>query len=63
MKKIAAYLGALLLIISSSVAFAGVRLPAIFGDNMVLQRNVKVPIWGWAEIGEKVEIGFMGKNL
>jgi sialate O-acetylesterase len=62
MKKIAAYLGAFLLVISSSAAFAGVRLPAIFGDNMVLQRNVKVPIWGWAEIGEKVEVGFMGKT-
>jgi sialate O-acetylesterase len=62
MKKITSYLGILILVITSSMAFAGVRLPAIFGDNMVLQRNVKVPIWGWAEIGEKVEVGFMGKT-
>lgn len=51
-----------MLAISSTAAFAGVRLPAIFGDNMVLQRNIKVPIWGWAEIGEKVQIVFMGKT-
>jgi len=56
------YLGIIMLLLSSSMAFAGVRLPAIFGDNMVLQRNIRVPVWGWAEIGEKVEIEFMGKT-
>jgi sialate O-acetylesterase len=61
---IAAVTGCLtvLLLAASSTVFAGVRLPAIFGDNMILQRNIKVPIWGWAEIGEKVEVTFMGKT-
>jgi sialate O-acetylesterase len=31
-----------------------VRLPAIFGDHMVLQRDTKAPIWGWADPGESV---------
>ncbi len=30
------------------------RLPAIFGDHMVLQRNTPLPIWGWAPPGEEV---------
>ncbi|MDB5117387.1 MAG: 9-O-acetylesterase [Mucilaginibacter sp.] len=53
---------AIFLLLSGSAVFAGVRLPAIFGDNMVLQRNIKVPIYGWAEIGEKIQIDFMGKT-
>ena len=37
-------------------AIADVTLPAVISDNMVLQRGRKVPIWGWAEPGEKVKI-------
>ena len=29
---------------------------------MVLQRDVKVPVWGWAAKGEKVNITFAGKK-
>lgn len=39
-------------------AFANVRLPKIFGDNMVLQRNKQIPVWGWADAGEQVTIQF-----
>jgi sialate O-acetylesterase len=39
-------------------SLADVRLPAVIGDNMVLQQDMEVPIWGWAEAGEKVEIQF-----
>lgn len=35
-------------------AGADVRLPRIFGDNMLLQRGVEAPIWGRADPGEKV---------
>ncbi len=34
----------------------------IFSDNMVLQRGVQVPIWGTANIGEKVSIEFAGQK-
>jgi len=33
-----------------------VKLPAIIGDNMVLQRNSQVPIWGWADPGEEIRV-------
>jgi sialate O-acetylesterase len=36
---------------------ADVRLPAVIGDNMVLQRGEKVSIWGWADPGEEVTAG------
>jgi sialate O-acetylesterase len=37
-------------------AFSNVSLPSIFSDNMVLQRNAEVKIWGWAKPGEVVKI-------
>lgn len=37
-------------------AYSNVRLPAIFGDHMVLQRESDVKIWGWALPFEKVDI-------
>ena len=41
---------------------AAVRLPALVGDHMVLQRDAPVPVWGWAEPGEKVSVTFRGKT-
>jgi sialate O-acetylesterase len=45
-----------LLLLNVLPATADVRLPAIFGDGMVLQQKAKAPIWGWAEPGEKIYI-------
>lgn len=44
--------------IMSSFSFADVRLPNVFGDNMVLQRDKPIPIWGWADKNEKITIQF-----
>ncbi|HYO21362.1 MAG TPA: sialate O-acetylesterase [Flavisolibacter sp.] len=35
---------------------AQIKLPAIISDNMVLQQNSKVALWGWASPGEKVTV-------
>jgi len=43
-------------LISAGPARAEVRVPSIFGDNMVLQRNVELPVWGQAAAGEKVTV-------
>lgn len=37
-------------------ARAEVRLPHVFGDNMVLQAHARVPVWGWADPGEEVHV-------
>ena len=43
-------------------ARADVRLPAVIGDHMVLQQGMKIPIWGWAEPGEKVTVKVGGRS-
>jgi len=41
---------------------AQTRLPAIIGDNMVLQRGIPAPVWGWAAAGEKISVVFENKT-
>ncbi len=43
-------------------ARADVRLPAIFSDHAVLQSAKAVPVWGWADAGEKIEVSFAGQT-
>ncbi len=38
------------------VARAGVTLSSAFGGGMVLQQAMPLPIWGWADAGEKVSV-------
>ena len=45
-----------LLFMISNSAFANVTLPNIFSDNMVLQRNAEVTIWGFANPQEEIII-------
>jgi sialate O-acetylesterase len=52
----------LLIISLSSVAYCNVKLPALISDGMVLQRDNKINIWGWASKGEKITIKFIGKT-
>lgn len=42
-------------------AGAQLRLPRFFSDGMVLQRNAKNPVWGWATPGETVYVSLNGK--
>jgi len=37
-------------------ASADVILPHIIGSNMVLQRDMPLPVWGWADPGETVTV-------
>lgn len=37
-------------------ASAAVKLPAIIGDNMVLQQGEAVPVWGWDDPGTEVTV-------
>lgn len=40
---------------------AMVSLPNMFSNNMVLQRGIKIPVWGKADAGEKITVS-MGNN-
>jgi sialate O-acetylesterase len=47
-------------VLQASVSVGRVRLPSLVGDNMVLQRDAKIALWGWANPGEEVRINFHG---
>ncbi len=44
--------------ICTGVARAEVKLAAVFSDHAVFQRDRAVPVWGTADVGEKVEVIF-----
>lgn len=43
-------------------SYAAVKLPSIFTDHMVLQRDKAVPVWGKADPGEEVIVEFAGQK-
>jgi len=44
------------------LVMAEVRLPHIFSSHMVIQRDQKVNVWGWADKNERVEVLFNGQT-
>jgi len=50
--------------LSQTVSGSDLKLPSLIGDNMVLQKNSTVNIWGWSAPGDKVEVStsWDGKN-
>lgn len=52
----------LLICIVSNAATAQIKLPQLVRDSMVLQRDTKVNIWGWAAPGENINANFNGKK-
>ena len=56
MKMLRYTLFPLALLALSTAAFADVKLPAVLDSHMVLQRDLPVPIWGWAEPEESVTV-------
>ena len=47
---------------ASPAAWAIVRLPALVGPHMVLQRDQPLRVWGWAAPGEAVRLTFRGRT-
>ncbi|MDQ2658108.1 MAG: sialate O-acetylesterase [Bacteroidota bacterium] len=61
-KSIQIFSIALLLMAPAMTGLSQVRLPKLISDGMVLQRESKISIWGWASPSEKVTVSFAGKN-
>jgi sialate O-acetylesterase len=55
-------LALLVLLFGTLSAQAEVKLPRIFSEHMVLQRETPVPVWGTADSGERVTIEFAGQT-
>jgi len=47
---------ALMVALLSAAVRSDVRLPAIIGDNMVLQAGGRVCLWGWADPNEEIDV-------
>lgn len=45
-----------------SLVTAQIRLPKLISNGMVLQRDAKLTVWGWAKPGEKVTVSFKNKT-
>src|SRR5215208_3920936 len=45
---------------AQSDSVRALRLPRVFGDEMVLQRQTRLPVWGWAEPGRTVTVQLAG---
>jgi sialate O-acetylesterase len=51
------------LLLLQESAWGNVKLPVLISDGMVLLRNTKLNIWGWASPGEKVRITLNDKTF
>lgn len=52
------WLSFLLIVLGCLSIQAKVTVASIFSDNMVLQRNTAIPVWGWADANEKITVQF-----
>ena len=55
-------LTALAVVLAGMNVDAKVRLPKVISDCMVLQRDVDLNVWGWADPNEKVTVRFDGQH-
>jgi sialate O-acetylesterase len=52
----------LMALVAGSTVRAEITLPSIYGDHMVLQQGMPLPVWGRAAPGEKVTVSIAGKQ-
>ncbi|RKX36016.1 MAG: sialate O-acetylesterase [Verrucomicrobia bacterium] len=50
-------------LLPSVAAADALRLPAIFGNHMVLQRDQPIPVWGWSDPGAEVTVSFRDQRV
>lgn len=53
---------ALLLVPLAALRADELKLPSIFSDHAVLQSAKALPVWGWADAGERVTVEFAGQS-
>jgi sialate O-acetylesterase len=56
------FLAAVAGLLSPAPCLADLKVPAVFGDNMVLQRGVPFAVWGTADPGEEIYVQFEQKT-
>ena len=63
MKTFVLFTATLLAVLPGSLARAELRLPNIFGDQMVLQRDKPIRVWGWAKPAAAVEVSLGAQSM
>ncbi len=61
--QMAVYAAAAWCLSAAAFSACAATLPHVFGDNMVLQRGQRVPVWGSGAPGEKVTVEFAGQSV
>jgi sialate O-acetylesterase len=56
-------ISSLIFLVLSVFVQANVTLPVLVSNGMILQRDTKIRIWGWAKPGEKVQVKFNKKTV
>lgn len=51
-----------LLVCQGPALAAGLKVPELFGEHMVLQRQRPVPVWGWGDAGQSVTVTLAGQS-
>lgn len=46
-----------------SLQAGSVSMPSVFSENMVLQRDVPVPVWGWAPDGTEITVSLADQKV
>jgi sialate O-acetylesterase len=52
----------LCLAVCQALSAADLKLPAVFSDHMVLQRDKPIAVWGWADADEEIIVEFAGQK-
>jgi sialate O-acetylesterase len=53
---------ALLIYLAACLHASGLELASPFTEHMILQRQMPVPVWGWGNPGERVEVSVAGQS-
>lgn len=61
-KPLASAVAVVALILATHATYAEVKLPAVFSDHMVLQRDQELPVWGTASPGEEIAVSINGQT-
>lgn len=57
------FLSILLVACATLSSTAAIKIPAIFSDNMVVQRNAPVKVWGWSGKNSSIQVVFNGQTV
>ena len=51
-----------LVLFQTSVVVGQLKLPRVFSDNMVIQQELPIVVWGWAKPEQEVAVSFVNRN-